>query len=192
MKHSSFYFKLHKNERTKKEWGVLCTHSFMQQYIESSTNLASVSHLYQMGGLSIASESCHSYESLYSTDWLLFQSSMVFGVCFIEAVLPGHIIRFAKSLEIVCLESISYIILCTISHVSILLSLLWSLNHLPLFRLDWWRIPQCLPLTDFFLSTSAHHPGMKSRNLSILWYHGSHFHYRWLSSQLLVVFTIDH
>ena len=69
---------------------------------------------------------------------------------------------------------------------------LWSLHHLPLFRVNWWRIHQCLPSTYFFLSTSAHHPGMKSRNLSILWYLGGHFHYRWFSSWMLVIFIIDH
>ena len=70
------------------------------------------------------------------------------------------------SLKIVCLESISYPVLCTISHV---LVLLWSLHHLPLFRVDWWRIPQCLPSTDFVLSTSWHHPGLKSKNSSVPW-----------------------
>ena len=69
---------------------------------------------------------------------------------------------------------------------------LWSLHHLPLFHVDWWRIHQGLPSTDFFLSTSAHHPGTKSRNLSLLWYLGNHFHHWWFSSRLLVVFTIDH
>lgn len=69
---------------------------------------------------------------------------------------------------------------------------LWSLHHLPLFRVDWWRIHHSLPSTDFFLSTSAHHPGRKSRNLSLLWYLGNHFHHWWFSSRLLVVFTIDH
>ena len=52
---------------------------------------------------------------------------------------------------------------------------LWSLPHLPLFRVDWWRIHKGLPSTDFFLSTSAHHLGTKSRNLSLLWYLGNHF-----------------
>ena len=69
---------------------------------------------------------------------------------------------------------------------------LWSIHHLPLFRVDWWRIHQGLPSTDFFLSTSTHHPGMNSRNLSLLWYLGNHFHHWWFSSRLLVVFTIDH
>ena len=36
-------------------------------------------------------------------------------------------------------------------------------------------IHQGLPSTDFFLLTSAHHPGMKSRNLSLWWYLGDHF-----------------
>ena len=52
---------------------------------------------------------------------------------------------------------------------------LWSLHHLPLFRVNWWRIHQGLPSTDFLLSTLAHHPGTKSRNLSLLWYLGNHF-----------------
>ena len=97
-----------------------------------------------------------------------------------------------QSLKIACLESISYIVLCTISHVLVLLSLLGSLNYLPLFRVNWWRIHQCLPSTNFFLSTLAHHLGMRSRNLSILWYLGGHFHYQWFSSQLLMVYIIDH
>ena len=59
---------------------------------------------------------------------------------------------------------------------------LWSSHHLPLFRVDWWRIHQGLPSTDFFLSTLTHHLGTKSRNLSLLWYLGNHFHHWWFSS----------
>ena len=68
------------------------------------------------------------------------------------------------SLKIVFLEFTSCPVLCTIPHVSILL---WSLHHLPLLRFNWWRIPQCLPSTDFILSTSTHHPRLKSRNSSV-------------------------
>ena len=82
-----------------------------------------------------------------------------------------------------------YLVLRTSPPVSVQL---WSSHHLPLFLVDWWRIHQSLPSTDFFLSTLAHHPGMKSRNLSILWYLGNHFHHRWFSLRLLVVFIIDH
>ena len=66
MKHSSFSFKLHKNERTKKEWGFYAQTSFMQQSIESSSNLALISRLCQMGGLSIPSESWLFLLSLYT------------------------------------------------------------------------------------------------------------------------------
>lgn len=99
MKYSSFSFKLHKNERMEKRVGVLCTTYFMQQSIESSSNLAPISRLCQMSGLSIASKSCHSSESLCSTDWLFFRSSMVFGVYFIKSMLPGHTIWHAEKFE---------------------------------------------------------------------------------------------
>ena len=42
------------------------------------------------------------------------------------------------SMEIGCLDSINYRVLCTISPMSFLIL---SLNHLPLFHVDWWRIP---------------------------------------------------
>ena len=68
------------------------------------------------------------------------------------------------SLKIICLKFTSCPVLCTDPHV---LVLLWSLHHLPLFHVDWWRIHQCLPSADFILSTSAHHPGLKSRNFLV-------------------------
>ena len=43
-----------------------------QQSIKSSSNLAPILRLSQMGGLFIFSESFYSYKSLYSADWLLF------------------------------------------------------------------------------------------------------------------------
>ena len=87
------------------------------------------------------------------------------------------------------LQLTHYPVLRTSSPMSVRLC---SLHHLPLFCVDWWRIHQGLPSMDFFLSTSTHHLGMKSRNLFIVWYLGNHFHYRWFSLRLLVVFIIDH
>ena len=46
-------------------------------------------------------------ESLYSADWLLFRSSMVFGVYFIESMLPSHTNDMPISLKIVCPEAYS-------------------------------------------------------------------------------------
>lgn len=147
--------------------GVLCTTSFSKQSIESSSNLAPVSRLYKMGGLSIVSES-----------WLFLLSpyTLLTGYSFSH---PWHLVSVSSSqyyqvilfdvpisLKIVCLESISYPVPCPVSHVSVLF---WSLNHLSLFRVDLWRIPQCLPSTDFILSTSTHYPRLKSRNLSVPW-----------------------
>ena len=142
-----------------------------------------------MGGLSIASESW-SFHWVYSPP-----TGYSFGH-------PWHLVSISSSqcyqvilsdmpisLKIVCLKFTSCRVLCINPHVSVLL---WSLHHLPLFRVNWWRIYQCLPLVDFILSTSVHHPRMKSRNLSVLWYLGGHFHYRWFSSRLLVICIIDH
>lgn len=53
--------------------------------------------------------------------------------------------------------------------MSVLLYQLWSLNNLPLFHVDWWRIDQSLPSTDFIVSTSTHYQWLKSRNLSVPW-----------------------
>ena len=99
MKHSSLSFKLHKNERLEKEKGFY-THVYsLQQSIKSSSNLAPISRLCQMGGLSIASESWLFPLSLFSADWLLFQSSMAFGVCFVKSMLLGHIMWCVNKFE---------------------------------------------------------------------------------------------
>ena len=141
---------------------VLCTTSFMQQSIESSSNLAPVLCECQMGGLSISSKSWlfllipytppTGYCSSHPWNLVSISSSQCYQVILSDVPI---------SLKIVFLESISYLVLCPISHVSVLI---WSLNHLPLFRVNWWRIPQCLPSTDFVLSTSTHYLGLKSRN----------------------------
>ena len=128
--------------------------------------------------------------SSFSADWLLFQSSMAFGVCFVESMLLSHIIWHPNKIENHFLQS---------------LLIIQSFVPLPICQsyFDHYIIYPCFMSIDegyinaflqwiFFLSTSAHYPGMKSRNLSILWYLGDHFHYRWFSSRLLVVFTIDH
>ena len=99
MKQSSLSFKLHKNERPEKEKGFYAHIFSLQQSIESSSNLAPVSRLCQMGGLSIASVSWLFPLSLYSTNWLLFRSSMAFGVCFVESMLPSHTIWRANKFE---------------------------------------------------------------------------------------------
>ena len=153
------------------------------------SSLVPISCPRQMGGLSIASESwlfcwVHSPSTGYS-------SSHPWRLVFVSSSQCCRVIlsNVPISLKIVCLEFTSCWVLCTIPHLSVLL---WSLHHLPLFHVDWWRIHQCLPLMDFILSTSAYHPRMKSRNLSILWYLESHFHYWCFSSQLLVVYIIGH
>ena len=156
--------------------------------MESFSSSAPILCPCQMGGLSVASESnaiwVYSPPTGYSSGhpWRLVSISSNQCCHVILSDVP-------ISLMIVCLEFTSCPVLCTNPHVSVPL---WSLHHLPLFRVDWWRIHQCLPWMDFILSTSAHYPGMKSKNSSILWYFGGHFHYRWFSSRLLVVFTIDH
>lgn len=120
-----------------------------------------------MGGLSITSKSWlfllspYTLSTGYSSDhsWhLVFVSSS--QCC--QVILSDVPI----SLKIVLLESINYPFLCPISHVSFLL---WSLNHLPLFHVHRWRIPQCLPSTDYVLWTSTHYPRLKSRNSSVPW-----------------------
>ena len=139
----------------------------MQQSIESSSNLAPVSRLCQMGGLSIVSESWLLQLSLYTPPtgyssghpWRLVSVSL--SQCF-RVILSDVLI----SLKIACLEFTNYPVLCTILHVSVLL---WSLHHLPLFRVDWWRIHQRLPSMDFILSTSTHYLGLKSRNSLVPW-----------------------
>ena len=169
MKHSSFSFKIHKNERIEKEWGFYAQHlscnsppSHLQTwhpfhvYVKWVGYPLPLSHVIPM--------SFYTQPTRYSSShpWWMMSVSSSHYCQVILCVVP-------KSLEIVCLEFILYIVLCTISHVLVLLSLLWSLNHLPLFHVDWWMIHQCLASTDFVMSTSTHHLGLKSRNPSVPW-----------------------
>lgn len=99
MKHSSFSFKLHKNERTKKEWRFYAhvLHAVVHRVIfRLGTHFASMSNGWVIHFLWVM---IIPIESLYSTDWLLFRSSMAFGVCFIESMLPIHIIWRANKFE---------------------------------------------------------------------------------------------
>ena len=93
--------------------------------------------------------------------WMMFVSS---SQCYqvISSNMP-------KGLEIVWHELISLKSFSPFTHVLVFLYQLWSLYHIPLFCVDWWRINQCLPLTDFIMSTSTHYSGLKSRNSSIPW-----------------------
>ena len=143
MRHSSFSFKLHKNERTEKEWGFYA-HILHATVIESFSNPEPILHLCQMGGLSIASESWLFLLSPY-TPSTGYSSGHPWRLVSVSSSQCCQVILsdVSISLKIVCLESISHLVLCTISHVSILL---WSLNHIPLFRVNWWRIHQCLLL----------------------------------------------
>ena len=129
-------------------------------------------HPFHMGGFSIASESrlfpwVHSPPTGYSSGhpWRLVSVSLSQCCRVILSDLPN-------SLKIICLTLTRYPVLRTSPLVSVQL---WLLHHLPLFRVDWWRIHQGLPSTDFFLSTSTHYPGTKSKNLSLFWYLGNHF-----------------
>ena len=111
----------------------------MQQSIESSSKLEPVSHLCQMGELYIAPESWSFLLSLYTSP-TSYSSGHPWSLVSISSSQCCQVILsdVPISLKIVCLESICYPILCTISHV---LVVLWSLNHLPLFRMKDTSIP---------------------------------------------------
>ena len=189
LKRSSLSFKLHKNERLEKEKGFYAHVSLLQQSIESSSSLVPILHPCQMGGLSIAFESW-SFHWVYSPP-TSYSSGHPWRLVYVSSSQCCQVILsdVPISLKIVCLKFTSCPVLCTDLHVSVLF---WSLHHLPLFCVDWWRIHQCLPSTNFILSTCVHHSGMNSRNSSLLWYLGGHFHHWWFSLRLLAVYIIDH
>ena len=177
LKHSSLSFKLHKNERPEKEKRVLRICSFF-----------AVVHwvIFELGirftwvGSSLPPSHDYFLEFILRR---LVTLPVIHGVwCLFRRVNVAESYYLISQLawKLSALILTPYPVLRTRPPVSVQL---WSLHHLPLFRVDWWRIHQGLPSTDFFLSTSTHYPGMKSRNLSLFWYLGNH-------SSSLVVFLV--